>query len=410
VKAWAAAHHPHYKVFETICDSTERRQDEVRRLAESVDAVVVVGGRESGNTQRLYEIARQSGKPAWHVEHEADLSAIDLNALSGVQTIGITAGASTPNWVIRKVYMALEATVFRRRSRWHKAVHTFLKASLITNLYVSMGAFGLCYAVSRLQRISEVEPFALIAFLYVQSMHILNHLTGGQADRYNEPERARFYQDRWAVLTAVAFASGAAGLVIAWLQGTLPFAILLVMSLLGLSYRLPLFPAGLRFTRFRRIKDIPGSKTLLIAMAWGTVTAVLPPIALGRLYGPVEAFAFFWAAGLVFVRTAFFDILDMQGDRLVGKETIPILLGEKRSLRLLKAISALLIAGLLLFCLAGPGLASGAVMALSPLVMLAILRGYETGSMLPGVRLEFLVESHVVLVGVLALLLEAAGI
>lgn len=410
VKAWAAAHHPHYKVFETICDSTERRQDEVRRLAESVDAVVVVGGRESGNTQRLYEIARQSGKPAWHVEHEADLSAIDLNALTGVQTIGITAGASTPNWVIRKVYMALEATVFRRRSRWHKAVHTFLKASLITNLYVSMGAFGLCYAVSRLQRIPEVEPFALIAFLYVQSMHILNHLTGGQADRYNEPERARFYQDRWAVLTAVAFASGAAGLVIAWLQGTLPFAILLVMSLLGLSYRLPLFPAGLRFTRFRRIKDIPGSKTLLIAMAWGTVTAVLPPIALGRPYGPVEAFAFLWAAGLVFVRTAFFDILDMQGDRLVGKETIPILLGEKRSLRLLKAISALLIAGLLLFCLAGPGLASGAVMALSPLAMLAILRGYETGSMLPGVRLEFLVESHVVLVGVLALILEAAGL
>jgi 4-hydroxy-3-methylbut-2-enyl diphosphate reductase len=390
-------------VFETICDSTERRQEEVRRLTEAVDAVVVVGGRESGNTQRLFEIARQAGKPAFLVESEADLAQIDLGALAHVETIGITAGASTPNWVIRKVYMTLESMVFRRRSGWHKAVHTFLKASLLTNLYVSLGASGLCYAVCRLQGIERVEPFVLIAFLYVQSMHILNHLTGGQADRYNEPDRARFYQDRRVPLTAIAVASGAAGLVVAGLQGALPFAILLVMSLLGLSYRLPLVPAGLG-ARFRRIKDIPGSKTLLIAMAWGTVTAVLPPIALGRPFGAAELFAPFWAAGLVFVRTAFFDILDMQGDRLVGKETIPTLLGEKRSLKLVKAILVALVLGPAAFCLAGPGPAWGAILSLSPLAMAGILRAYEKGAMLPGLRMEFLVESHVVLAGLLALL------
>jgi 4-hydroxy-3-methylbut-2-enyl diphosphate reductase len=403
VKEWVARERPHYKVFETICDSTERRQEDVRRLAEAVDAVVVVGGRESGNTQRLFEIARQTGKPAFMVESEADLGAVDLGALSRVETIGITAGASTPNWVIRKVYTTLESMVFRRRSGWHKAVHTFLKASLLTNLYVSLGASGLCYAVSRLQGIEQLEPFVLIAFLYVQSMHILNHLTGGQADRYNEPERARFYHDRRVPLTVIAVASGAAGLVVAGLQGALPFGILLVMSLLGLSYRLPLVPAGLG-TRLRRIKDIPGSKTLLIAMAWGIVTAVLPPIALGRPLGPAEVFAPLWAAGLVFVRTAFFDILDMQGDRLVGKETIPTLLGEKRSLRLLKAILALLVLAPAAFCLAGPGPAWGAILALSPLAMAGILRAYEKGAMLPGLRLEFLVESHVVLAGLLALL------
>ena len=91
-------------------------------------------------------------------------------------------------------------------------MHAFRKASLLTNLYVSLGACGLCYAVSRLQGIGRVEPFVLIAFLYVQSMHILNHLTGGQADRFNEPERARFYHDRRVPLTVIAFASGAAGL------------------------------------------------------------------------------------------------------------------------------------------------------------------------------------------------------
>jgi len=59
-----------------------------------------------------------------------------------------------------------------------------------------------------------------------------------------------------------------------------------------------------------------------------------------------DAFIFAWSAVLVFVRTAFFDILDMQGDRLVGKETIPILLGEKRSLRLLKGLLAGLVVGM----------------------------------------------------------------
>jgi 4-hydroxy-3-methylbut-2-enyl diphosphate reductase len=404
VKQWAARHQPHYKVFETICDSTERRQAEVQRLAESVDAVVVVGGRESGNTQRLFEIARQAGKPAFLVENESDLVGIDVNSLSAAQTIGITAGASTPNWVIRKVVMTLETMVFQRKSGWHKALYTLMRTALLTNVYVSLGAAGLCYTVSRLQGIANVTPFVLIAFLYVQSMHILNHLTGSQADRYNEPDRARFYQDHRVSLTIVALTSGAAGLVIAWLQGGLPFLILLVMSLLGLSYRITLIPKALSGIMIRRIKDIPGAKTVLIAMAWGVVTAVLPPMAVFGALSIPDAFIFAWSAGLVFVRTAFFDILDMQGDRLVGKETIPTLLGEKRSLRLLKGMLALLVLGLPLVGALGPLSALNFLLILCPAAMFAILFAWEKGLILPGIRLEFLVESHLVLGGVAALI------
>jgi 4-hydroxy-3-methylbut-2-enyl diphosphate reductase len=368
-----------------------------------VDAVVVVGGRESGNTQRLFEIARQTGKPAFHVENETDLAGIDVNSLSAVRTIGITAGASTPNWVIRKVVMTLETMVFRRKSGWHKAMYTLMRTALLTNLYVSLGAAGLCYAVSRLQGIIDVTPFVLIAFLYVQSMHILNHLTGSKADRYNEPDRARFYHDRSVSLTGIALVSGAAGLVIACLQGWLPFLILLVMSLLGLSYRITLIPKTLSGIIYRRIKDIPGAKTVLIAMAWGVVTAVLPPISVSGVFSIPDAFIFAWSAGLVFVRTAFFDILDMQGDRLVGKETIPTLLGEKRSLRLLKGMLAVLVVGLPLVGALGPLSALNFLLAVCPAAMFAILLAWEKGFILPGIRLEFLVESHLVLAGLMAL-------
>jgi len=409
VRHWIEGHYPHYKVFETICDSTERRQSEVQRLAEAVGAVVVVGGRESGNTQRLFEIARRTGKPAFHVESEADLDRIDLDALRSVQTIGITAGASTPNWVIRKVYMALETMVFKRKSGWHQSVYTFLRAALLSNLYVSLGAAGLCYAATRLQGVSDFTPFVLIAFLYVQSMHILNHLTGSKADRFNEPDRARFYDDRKVSLTVIALSSGAAGLVIAYLQGWLPFLVLLVISLLGLSYRITLIPKAFASVVYRRIKDLPGSKTLLIAMAWGVVTSALPPISTFGIYSAANAFIFAWSAVLVFVRTAFFDILDMQGDRLVGKETIPILLGEKRSLQLLKGLSVGLIVGLPVLSALTPVPAFAVTLSLCPAVMFAVLLAFERSLLLPGVRLEFLVESHLVLAGGLALGWGLAG-
>lgn len=128
-----------------------------------------------------------------------------------------------------------------------------------------------------------------------------------------------------------------------------------------------------------------------------------PPISALGAFRLTDAFIFAWAAGLVFVRTAFFDILDMQGDRLVGKETIPILLGEKRSMRLLKGILAGLVLGLPLVSALGSVSAFGFILTLCPAVMFAILLAYQKGFILAGIRLEFLVESHLVLAGLLAL-------
>jgi 4-hydroxy-3-methylbut-2-enyl diphosphate reductase len=100
----------------------------------------------------------------------------------------------------------------------------------------------------------------------------------------------------------------------------------------------------------------------------------------------------------------------MQGDRLVGKETIPTLLGEKRSLRLLKGLLAGLVAGLPLLGAFAPVPTFAATLALCPAAMFAILIAFEKGLLLPGVRLEFLVESHLVLAGVIALGWGLAGL
>jgi (E)-4-hydroxy-3-methyl-but-2-enyl pyrophosphate reductase len=88
------------KVYNTICSSTKERQEAARVLARQVDAMLVVGGRNSANTTRLASVCRQEGKPTHHIEVADE---IRPEWLEGVASIGVTAGASTPDWVVEGV-------------------------------------------------------------------------------------------------------------------------------------------------------------------------------------------------------------------------------------------------------------------------------------------------------------------
>jgi (E)-4-hydroxy-3-methyl-but-2-enyl pyrophosphate reductase len=401
VKKWAGQRFPHYKIFDTICDSTAKRQAEVKNLANSVDAVIVVGGHNSGNTKRLAEISKMTGKPTYHIETESE---IDIDTLSEVKHVGITAGASTPNWMIKKIYRTLEALPFKKKQNWQSVVYSIQRLLLLTNIYVAVGAGCLCYACIKIQGITHNLPHVLISVLYVQSMHILNNLTGTKADRYNDPDRSSFYDRNKILLAVLAFTAGGFGLITAYSVGWIPFLILLGMSIMGLSYNLRMIPKRFIYNKTIRIRDIPGSKTALIAMAWGIVTSLLPRLSVSENIHLSTVIIFVWSLSLVFVRTAFFDILDMQGDRIIGKETIPILLGEKRTLRILKTILIVNL-GILLFSSAFKLISSlGFALAICPAFIFVMLSAHERGYMLPGIRLEFLVESNFIIAGVAALI------
>ncbi|MCC6629781.1 MAG: 4-hydroxy-3-methylbut-2-enyl diphosphate reductase [Chloroflexi bacterium] len=88
------------RICNTICRPTTDRQDAILPLAEQSDVVLVIGGRKSANTRHLRDIAESCGKPAYHIEGTAD---IDLAWFAGARTVGITAGASTPAYLIDEV-------------------------------------------------------------------------------------------------------------------------------------------------------------------------------------------------------------------------------------------------------------------------------------------------------------------
>ena len=87
--------------FDTICGATSKRQEEARQLAEKCGMMVVIGDRKSSNTKRLAELCREACPDVRLIERAEDL---DLTHIPQTETIGITAGASTPAWIIKEVY------------------------------------------------------------------------------------------------------------------------------------------------------------------------------------------------------------------------------------------------------------------------------------------------------------------
>lgn len=137
------------KIFDTICSATCERQTEAKKLAASCDAMIIIGGRESSNTKRLYELCLSLCPCVRWVTGAAELQPSDLR---GKAVIGITAGASTPGWIIKEVYdkmsdeiMEIEESFAELLEKSIKTLNTGDKVTGVvtgitpTEIYVDLG-------------------------------------------------------------------------------------------------------------------------------------------------------------------------------------------------------------------------------------------------------------------------------
>lgn len=91
--------------FDTICGATSRRQREAAEIAKKVDMMLVIGSKSSSNTQKLYEICKAICPETYKIETSGDLPPVDIKK---IKKVGITAGASTPDWIIKEVLERME--------------------------------------------------------------------------------------------------------------------------------------------------------------------------------------------------------------------------------------------------------------------------------------------------------------
>ncbi|MGL4402873.1 MAG: 4-hydroxy-3-methylbut-2-enyl diphosphate reductase [Fusobacteriaceae bacterium] len=100
IKKYLENNHMNVKIFNKICGATQERQEAVKKIAAEADLVLIVGGRKSSNTQKLFEISHKINS---NTKLVTDQTEVDLNWFSGCEKVGITAGASTPEDIIQKI-------------------------------------------------------------------------------------------------------------------------------------------------------------------------------------------------------------------------------------------------------------------------------------------------------------------
>ena len=321
-------------VADTICDSTRNRQDEVRRLAREVEAVVVVGGKKSANTRRLAEVAQTEGVPAFVVETETELPREEL---SRFRSVGLTAGASTPNWMIRRVYAEL-----REIGRETGPLPSFLAALrllVLANVYVALAAAGLTIAAGRMQGFWPGLREVLVSALYVFAVHTMIALADPRGLALSEPARARAFREfrRWWILASAL--AVVLAVVLCFSLGAVSGLLFVTLAVASFLYPVRLIRGEEWRVPIRSLAEVPGSKDIFMALGWAAVTVVLPlvdrPVRLAEV--PPALVAFGLVIGLAFARALLRDFRDIQADRLIGRETLPVVIGQRNSRRILYA-------------------------------------------------------------------------
>jgi len=327
---------PQAIVFDTICSSTEQRQAEVTAMAAEMDAMFIVGGKNSANTRRLADLSQKKQPATFHIETPVEMEKIDFGPYNRV---GVSAGASTPNWIIDRVM----DRIMEGQSRKLKSIGTLLNfwfLAIKTDIYSALGAGCLCLTCMTLQDAPLNPSFAIMASFFVYAMHVLHRLLGRKPANLVGSFREESYQRYGTFYFYTAVLSLVVAHIVAFRQDMSIFLYLLVISVAGLVYNIIVFPQNWRFKSF---KDLPGSKNISMSAAWGIVTAVLPALNRDNSFNAALWVSFVFAFGIVFIRSAMSDILEIQSDKLIGQETIPVFFGRDHTIVILRFMSLILL-------------------------------------------------------------------
>jgi len=326
---------PQAIVFNTICSSTEQRQAEVIEMAGEMDAMFVVGGKNSANTRRLADLARKKQSHTFHIETPMEMEKIDFGPFN---RIGVSAGASTPNWILDRVM----DKITEGQSRKLKTIGTLLNLwiwTIKTDVYSAIGAGCLSLACMLLQGIPVSMSFIALASLFVYAMHVLNRLISREPAGLIGSFREETYLRHEKIFLYTSLTSIVVALILAFNKSFTDFLILLIISTAGVLYSMRILPKS---WLFQSLRDLPGSKNIFMSIAWGIAVSILPALDKKNLLNASRIVSFLFIFGMVFVRSAMSDILEIQSDKLMGKETIPVFFGKTRTLTILKIISLIL--------------------------------------------------------------------
>jgi 4-hydroxy-3-methylbut-2-enyl diphosphate reductase len=317
-------------VEKTICEDTIRRQEEVERISEAVDCVVVVGGKNSSNTKHLAFLAQKHDKPVQFVEVASE---IDLSAYKGDESIGVLAGASTPTWLVDEA-----VDVLQQHGSKPARLKEIFEEPLLTTALLSSGMSAMALGIHSWMGLARNWTSVFILFAYALAMYLATPFLDPFGLGAKGPARARYLHRHKTLMLGLATLALLMAIILGITLEPLYAAVVTAASALGLCYKLKIKAFGKEFS----LRAIPGSKDVLVTLALAIVGLVLPAWhnshALEHLWDSRAFSSFLFAASLVFGRSIIVSLADLQRDQILGRETLPILIGRNMSQFLMYAL------------------------------------------------------------------------
>ena len=218
---------------------------------------------------------------------------------------------------------------------------------LYSSLFLTAAATGMAYVSCLIQGFALSLPAAAILGMVVFSVYNLNRKTDEAEDALNHASRFRVTSAYSRQLFMLAIAAYAGALCIAASCGITAIAVAAVPLLSGILYSSPILPQSFGY---RRLKEIPVVKNIVVSFAWGCSFSLLPVTVNGAAPGYPALIAFILIFCWTFIASTLPDIRDSRGDAETGICTIPVLLGIPRTRQILTVFN--LVSGALLYYLA----------------------------------------------------------
>ncbi len=386
----------------TICSATSLRQEEARELAQRNDVVLVIGGGNSSNTKRLYEVASAITK-AYYIETESDIEKIDF---SEYEKVAITAGASTPDWLIENIVGRLYEI---EKKGLKKYIGFLLKFFRYSNLFFAMGAFFISLMISHVLGVVNIHKIGIMTSLYYFILSSISHYTNETIAINNNPQY-KFFVKIKPLMSVIIFISVVAMLIIAFSLGQNILILTLFSFVMGISYSLSLKNNTLAknsfivsfFRKLSYIKAIIISSAVVILLNGSYI--IYYELNLESQYKNLifsTSIIFFF----MLMRQAFFDIKNSQSDKIVGSKSITTFIEIEKLYKIFIALPVFFCLAIVLLVYFGIYDASKLKYIIAFLYAFVVVLFIEKNNIIrKEYSFSFLIDSPLYVVGLLALL------
>ncbi|MFY9799787.1 MAG: UbiA family prenyltransferase [Methanoregula sp.] len=207
---------------------------------------------------------------------------------------------------------------------------------LYSSLFLGLAASGMAYTSCFIQGISWTSHIAMVMFMVVFSVYNLNRRTDEAEDALNHEHRFRITKKFERQFFIAALSAYLIALSIAAFHSIVAFCVVSIPLISGIFYSVPVLP---KWCGYRRLKEIPVMKNLVVSTSWALAFSLVPVYLSNSTPGPASMIVFLFIFCWTFVASVLPDIRDRSGDSATGVATIPVLVGVERSRIILTVIN-----------------------------------------------------------------------